>query len=90
MIGNGDDTVPNRWFVSSVVPKKLRLGAPRTPARQTEIFPTEAEAKRYAKEILLARKNIVAGTLLRGNEPTRRIISGRALDRWLEESKQRP
>ena len=79
----GDETVSNRWFVSSVVPRKLR--APRTPARLTEIFSTEAEAKRYAKEILLKRKNIVAGTLLRGSEPTRRIVSGRAMLGWVEE-----
>jgi hypothetical protein len=79
-------TVPNHWFVSSVVPRKLRLGTtPRTFARETKTFPTEAEAKQYANQILSERKNVIAGTFLSGHQPTRRIISGRALLRWIGE-----
>ena len=76
-------TVPNHWFVSSVVPRKLRLGT--TLSRETKTFPTEAEAKQYAKQILSERKNVIAGTFLSGHQPTRRIISGQALLRWIGE-----
>ena len=54
-------TVTDRWFVSVEVPK---LPRGTRLARQTKTFPTEAEAKQYAKEMLVKGKKIVAGTLL--------------------------
>ena len=54
-------------------------------ARQTKTFPTEAEAKQFAKEMLSNKYRIVAGTLLRAHQPARRIISGSQLQRWIEE-----
>ena len=54
-------------------------------ARQTKTFPTEAEAKQFAKEMLSNKYRIVAGTLLRADQPARRIISGSQLHRWIEE-----
>jgi hypothetical protein len=45
-------TVKNQWFVSVEAPKQLRLASPKTPARQTKTFPTETEAKQFAKEML--------------------------------------
>jgi hypothetical protein len=75
-------TVTNHWFVSV---DALRQGRPHwTPARETKTFPTEAEAKQYAKEMLSEKTKIVAGTLLSGHQPVRRIISGSELYRWIE------
>jgi hypothetical protein len=80
-------TGTHRWFVSVEAPREPRLGS-RASVRQTKTFPTEAEAKQYAKEMLLSeQKNVVAGTLLSAHQPTRRIISGSELYRWIEEAK---
>ena len=79
-------TQANRWFVSIEVPRQLLLASSRTPARQTKTFATEAEAKQFAKEMLLEdRKSIIAGTLLSADQTERRIISGAKLYRWIEE-----
>jgi len=78
-------TVKNQWFVSVEAPKQLRLAFPKKSARQTKTFPTEAEAKQFAKEMLSNKYRIVAGTLLRAHQPARRIISGSQLQRWIEE-----
>jgi hypothetical protein len=67
-------TVKNHWFVS-VETQRF--------SRRTETFPTETEAKQF--EMLSNKYRIVAGTLLRADQPARRIISGSQLDRWIEE-----
>jgi len=75
-------TVTNHWLVSVEV---LRQGRPtRAFARETMTFPTEAEAKQYAKDMLSDRNKIVAGTLLSAHRPVRRIISGSELHSWIE------
>jgi hypothetical protein len=74
----------NRWFVSVEMPKKRRPPGMQF-ARQTKTFPTEAEAKRFAKEMLSTKYKIIAGTLLRADQPARRIISGSQLYRWIDE-----
>jgi len=76
-------TVPNRWFVSVEMPSSSRRIAER--ARQTRTFPTEVEAKQYAREMLFHGKKIVAGTLLGVDQSSRRIISGWQLHRWISE-----
>ena len=78
-------TVKNHWFVSVEMPKQRRSSA-QMFARQTKTFPTEAEAKQFAKEMLSNKYRIVAGTLLRADQPARRIISGSQLQRWIEEA----
>jgi len=78
-------TVKNQWFVSVEAPKQLRLASPKTPARQTKTFPTETEAKQFAREMLSNKYRIVAGTLLGVDQPARRFISGPQLHRWIEE-----
>lgn len=78
--------VTNFWFVSVEMPRQRRPAT--APGRQTKTFPTEAEAKQYAKEMLLSeRKNVIAGTLLSAHQPERRIISGSELYGWIEEEK---
>jgi len=62
----------------------LRSGHRLAPfARETKTFPTEAEAKQYAKEMLSERSKIIAGTFLNAHQPVRRIISGSELHRWI-------
>jgi hypothetical protein len=78
----------NHWFVSVEVPRQGRLATLKAPARETKSFPTEAEAKQYAKEMLSERNKIIAGTLLNAHQPVRRIISGSELFRWIEEEEK--
>jgi hypothetical protein len=47
--------------------------------------PTEAEAKRFAKEMLSNKNSIIAGTLLGPHQAARRFISGSQLHSWIEE-----
>jgi hypothetical protein len=77
-------TVKDHWFVSVEMPKQRRNSA-QMFARQTKTFPTEAEAKQFAKEMLSNKYKIVAGTLLSADQPSRRFISGSQLHRWIEE-----
>jgi hypothetical protein len=76
-------TVKNHWFVSVAVPKQ---GHERAFVRRTETFPTETDAKQFAKEMLSEKHIIVAGTLLGAHLPVRRIISGSQLNSWVRES----
>jgi hypothetical protein len=78
--------VRNDWFVSFEASKQLRLASPYKNARQTQTFPTEADAKQFAKKVLSEKHDrekphIVAGTFL----PVRRIISGSQLYSWVGE-----
>jgi hypothetical protein len=80
--------VKKRWFVSVTVPKQ---GPVKTAlVRRTETFPTEADAKQFAKEMLSEQHHIVAGTLLGAYLPVRRIISGSQLYSWVREQDQQP
>jgi len=76
-------TRTDNWFVSveALRPEQLERWTPR---RETKTFPTEAEAKQYAKEMLSERNKIIAGTLLNGYQPVRRIIPTSELNRWVE------
>jgi hypothetical protein len=81
-------TVKDHWFVSFEAPDQLRLASPYKLARQTETFPTETDAKRFAKEMLsekpdLEEHHIVAGTFLNAYLPVRRIFSGSQLCSWV-------
>jgi len=76
-------TAKNHWFVSVELPKQGRIG--HTFARRTKSFPTETEAKQFAKAMLseAEKHHIVAGTLLGAYLPVRRIISGSQLCSWV-------
>ena len=74
----------DHWFVSVVMPRKRLISSRSSRTRQTTTFLTEAEAKQFAKEMLAAGRNIMAGTLLSAQQPTRRIISGWKLRRWIQ------
>ena len=75
-------TVKNHWFVSVAVSKQVHG---QTFVRRTETFPTETEAKQFAKEMLSKKHRIFAGTLLGAHLPVRRIISGSQLYSWVGE-----
>jgi hypothetical protein len=78
--------VTKLWFVSVEMPRQRRPAS--APGRQTKTFPTDAEARQFAKDMLLSeRKNIIASTLLSADQPARRIVSGSQLYRWIEEEK---
>ena len=72
--------VKNHWFVSVAVPKQ---GPAQGFVRRTETFPTEDDAKQFAKEMLSEKHHIFAGTLLGAHLPVRRIISGSQLYSWV-------
>jgi len=76
-------TVTDHWFVSVKTARRSRLGSPGAHVRQTKTFPTEAEAKQYAKGMLSEENKIIAGTLLNAL-PVRRIIPASDLNRWIE------
>ena len=58
------------------------IAAPKKSARQTKTFPTEDDAKQFAKEMLSEKHHIFAGTLLGVHLPLRRFISGSQLHGW--------
>jgi hypothetical protein len=76
-------TLTDHWFVS--VRLRRGLGSFSSP-KEAKTFPTEAQAKQYAKEMLSDRHKIIAGTL-NGYQPVRRIIPTSDLYRWLQEEK---
>ena len=78
--------VKNHWFVSVEMPKR----SAQTSARRTETFPTETDAKQFAKEMLAENRRIFAGTLLNAHLPGRRLISGSQLYSWVREQDQHP
>jgi hypothetical protein len=66
----------NRWFVT------VRPVAAAWNARQTQGFPTEAEAKRFAKEMLSKKHYVTAGTIT-PHQPKRRTIADCEIAQWI-------
>jgi hypothetical protein len=65
----------HRWYVSIEAPSKWRPTSSRAPfLRQTRGFPTEIEAKQFAKAVLSDEMKVTAGTLnLRGGLCTKQL-----------------
>jgi hypothetical protein len=75
----------NHWFVSVDTPKQQRPVSARAPsARQTKSFPTENEAKQFAKVMLAEGMKATAGTLS-PHKPIRRTITASEIYQWIEE-----
>jgi hypothetical protein len=75
----------NRWFVSVDTPKQQGPVSSRSPSvRQTKSFPTESEAKQFAKAKLSEGMKVTAGTLI-PHQPSRRIIAASEITRWIDE-----
>lgn len=72
------------------VPDTPKHGGPvpsRTSvARQAKTFPTESEAKQFAKTKLAEEMKVTAGTLIT-HLPVRRIIAASGINRWVEEER---
>ena len=74
----------HRWFVSVEAPKQVSRLKPRPPVRHTKTFPTESEAKQFARAILADGMKLMAGTL-QPHQPARRIIGPSEINQWIEE-----
>ena len=78
-------TVIDHWFVSVEAPRHVRrIAEKRAFVRQTKTFPTEREAKQFAKAMLSDGMKIIAGTM-NPHQPIRRIISASEISQWIEE-----
>jgi hypothetical protein len=80
-------SMTNHWFVSVETPKHLRLrlfssAVPRM--RETKSFPTEIEAKQFAKAMLSEGRKVTAGTLS-PHQPIRRTVTASEINQWIEE-----
>jgi hypothetical protein len=69
------------WYVSFQL-KKFRFGK-REFARSTETFPSELEAKEFAKQKLTECRDLRAGTL--NPYMPKRVISSANIIQWFEE-----
>jgi hypothetical protein len=69
------------WYVSFELPRGTR--GKRTFARATETFPSEREAKDFARAKLVYTPNVTAGTL--NPHLPKRTIAARQIFEWLEE-----
>jgi hypothetical protein len=75
----------NHWFVSVDTPKHKGPVAPKTSlAKLAKTFPTESEAKQFAKAKLAEGMKVTAGTLI-PHQPVRRIIAASEITRWIDE-----
>ena len=68
----------NRWFVL------VRPVGAGWHKRQSKGFPTEAEAKQYAKAVLSERNHVTAGTM-NPHQPRRRTIDASEIAGWIRE-----
>jgi hypothetical protein len=76
----------NRWYVSVEGPSERRLKPSRAPVpRKTKPFPTEIEAKKFAKAMLSVGFRVTAGTLS-PHQPRRRTITASEINQWIEEN----
>ena len=76
----------NHWYVSIERPDQWRPRSSRAPApRQTKSFPTEIEAKQFARVMLSNGLKVMAGTI-NPHLPRRRISSASEIEQWIEES----
>jgi len=66
------------WYVSFELPSEKR-----PPARATETFPNEREARKFARARLAETRYVIAGTI-NPHLPKRTIASTQMLE-WLEE-----
>ena len=77
--------ITDRWFVSVDTPKHRGPVSSRTSiAREAKKFPTESEAKQFAKAKLAEGMKVTAGTLI-PHKPVRRIIAASEINRWIDE-----
>lgn len=72
--------LPNTWYVSFEVPKKVRKASAQRRSRQSESFPTELDAQRFARQKFEQGYAVTAGTI---NPCTpRRAIPSTLIRHW--------
>ena len=67
------------WYVSFEVPRRKH-----SLARATETFPSEREAKNFARAKLVETPNVTAGTL--NPHLPKRTIAAKQIVQWLEQT----
>ena len=76
----------NHWYVTVEAPSKWRAKSSRAPSRRhTKAFPTEIEAKQFAKTMLTEGLKVTIAVTLSPHRPTRRVIAASAIQDWIEE-----
>jgi hypothetical protein len=76
----------NQWYVTVEAPYMWRIRPTGVPSRrQTKAFPTEIEAKQFAKAMLTDGLTVTIAGTLSPHQPTRRTISSSAILDWIEE-----
>jgi hypothetical protein len=73
--------VKNTWYVS--YRRRVSLPKQHYRPRLAEVFPTEAEAKNFARSKLGEVDNLTAGTL--NPHRPKRVIGAAAIAKWLAE-----
>jgi hypothetical protein len=77
--------INNHWFVSTEAPSEWRPATSRAPSsRQTKAFPSEVDAKQFARAMLSEGLRVTAGTL-NPHRPRRRLIAFPEIDQWIKE-----
>jgi hypothetical protein len=75
----------NRWYVTVEPGARWRNKSPASYRRQTKAFPTEIEAKLFAKAMLVDGLRVTTAGTLSPHQPTRRVISPSAILDWIDE-----
>jgi hypothetical protein len=75
----------NHWYVTVEPRKRWRAISQAPYRRQTKAFPTEVEAKLFAKAMLNDGQRVTTAGTLSPHHPTRRVVSPSAILDWLDE-----
>jgi hypothetical protein len=77
--------VTNNWYVSFERPSEWRPKSSRAPApRRTKSFPTEIEAKQFARAMLSEGLKVMAGTM--SPHLPKHLVVASEIERWIEET----
>jgi len=75
--------IANQWYVSIDRPIQWRPTSSRASSpRESKSFPTEIEAKQFARAMLSDGFKVMAGTM--NPHLPRRLIVASEIDRWIE------
>ena len=76
--------IANHWYVSVEGPSEWRPTSSRSPTpRLSKSFPTENEAKQFAREMLSKGLKVIVGTMI--PHMPRRLIVASEIERWIDE-----
>ncbi|HKH19820.1 MAG TPA: hypothetical protein VKB53_02755 [Gammaproteobacteria bacterium] len=85
-----EHSAANRWYVTVEPRTPRRTKSPAPYRRQTKAFPTEIEAKLFAKAMLIDGLRVTTAGTLSPHQPTRRAISPSAILDWIDEPPNGP